>query len=255
MSTKRTKTTATSHVKSNNAVAPSAEQHEGNHIYKTNPLQRHFSTTVELNQWLALNHKTATEIYICYYKKATGKKSIGYKECLDEALCYGWIDGVASTIADGVFANRWTPRRKGSNWSFININKVENLIKEGRMKQAGLDAYALRKVENAAAAFAAENKEFGAEELALLKADKKVNKFFQGSSASYQKMVTQWIMRGVRPETRKSRMEQFIDESQNGELKQAYDVVAVFEYHQLNRDTDKSVTIGNQYESVSTSDI
>lgn len=100
-----------------------------------------FKTILLFNTWLKKNHSKESELWIGFYKKNTGKKSISYHEALDEALCFGWIDGIRKRIDDEVFIQRFTPRKPKSNWSQVNIRKVERLKKEGRMEPAGLKAY------------------------------------------------------------------------------------------------------------------
>ncbi len=107
----------------------------------------YFSSPQEFYDWLEQNHETADEVYLGYWKKHTGKPSLTWSEAVDQALCFGWIDGRVNRIDEDRHMQRFTPRRPNSNWSNINVAKVERLIEEGRMRPAGLAAFALRRDE------------------------------------------------------------------------------------------------------------
>ena len=103
-----------------------------------------FATPAAFRAWLKKHHKTADELWVGFYRKDCGKPSITWQESVDEALCFGWIDGIRKKVSDEAYTNRFTPRRAGSNWSAINIAKVEELTKRKRMQAAGLAAFAKR---------------------------------------------------------------------------------------------------------------
>lgn len=107
----------------------------------------HFRTAAAFRRWLEKNHATAKELQVRFYKKASGKGGMVYREALDEALCFGWIDGVVHRLDDESYAQRFTPRRAGSNWSNINVGHVARLKRAGRMHAAGLAAFAARTAE------------------------------------------------------------------------------------------------------------
>jgi len=113
-----------------------------------------FATPEELRDWFAANHATADELWLGYYKKASGRPSVDWSQVVDEALCVGWIDGVRKSVSDEVSVQRLTPRRKGSTWSAINVAKVATLTEQGRMRPAGLAAFAARLENDAEAEFA-----------------------------------------------------------------------------------------------------
>src|SRR5688572_15149318 len=104
-----------------------------------------FSTPSGFRRWLEKNHKKKTELLVGYYKIGSGKPSMTWSESVDEALCFGWIDGVRSSIDELRYQIRFTPRKPNSIWSDINIKKVKELTKKGLMKQAGLDVFNQRK--------------------------------------------------------------------------------------------------------------
>lgn len=106
---------------------------------------RFFKSRFELRSWFAAKHNTSTEIWIGFYKKSSGKISVSYAEALDQALCFGWIDGIRKKIDDTRYANRFTPRRPKSNWSKVNIENVKRLKKSGEMMPAGLEEVARAK--------------------------------------------------------------------------------------------------------------
>ena len=106
-----------------------------------------FSSPQEFYDWLEENHESVAEVYVGYWKKATGRPSLTWSEAVDQALCFGWIDGRVNRIDGERHMQRFTPRRPNSNWSNINVAKVERLIEEGRMRPAGLAAFERRREE------------------------------------------------------------------------------------------------------------
>ena len=111
---------------------------------------RFFATPEELRDWFDANHETADELWLGYYRKATGRPSVDWSQAVDEALCVGWIDGVRRSVDDATHVQRFTPRRKGSTWSAINVAKVAALTKAGRMRSAGIAAFEARTAANTA---------------------------------------------------------------------------------------------------------
>lgn len=103
-----------------------------------------FSSKSDFRRWLEENHETATEIIVGYYNVKSGKGGMTWSESVDEALCFGWIDGVRRKIDEESYCNRFTPRKANSNWSAVNIAKVAELTKKGLMKPAGIAAFAKR---------------------------------------------------------------------------------------------------------------
>ncbi|HMT27887.1 MAG TPA: bacteriocin-protection protein, partial [Bacteroidia bacterium] len=103
-----------------------------------------FKTSDDFRKWLKANHKKETELFVGFYKLGSGKPSITWSQAVDQALCFGWIDGVRRSIDKESYCNRFTPRRSNSNWSAINIKKVEELSKARLMTAAGLKAFDLR---------------------------------------------------------------------------------------------------------------
>ena len=111
-----------------------------------------FTNQANFRMWLEKNHKKETELLVGFYKKDSGKLNMTWSQSVDEALCFGWIDGVRRSIDKDSYCIRFTPRRPSSNWSSVNIKKVEELIKQGLMQPAGLEIYKLRKEEKSGVA-------------------------------------------------------------------------------------------------------
>jgi uncharacterized protein YdeI (YjbR/CyaY-like superfamily) len=171
-----------------------------------------FKTPAEFRAWLKKNHKTADEIIVGYYRKSSGKPTITWQESVDEALCYGWIDGVRRKYGDDAYGNRFTPRRPGSNWSIINIRRVEELTKARRMRAAGLAAFAKR-TEARSRVYSYEQGDMPVL-LAPLEARFKTNKqaweFFQGQAQYYRKIMIRWVNSAKAEETRLRRLAKLI---------------------------------------------
>ena len=154
-----------------------------------------FTKAADFRAWLQKNHATANEVWVGFYKKHTGKPSVTYKEAVDQALCFGWIDGIRKSIDDEAYMNRFTPRREGSNWSLVNIKRAKELIDAGLMKPAGARAFAGRDETKAEQySFERERVTFSAAQLREFKANKRAWKFFEAQPASYRKMMTWWVV-------------------------------------------------------------
>lgn len=177
-----------------------------------------FSNPAELRAWFDVNHETAPELWVGSYKKATGKPSVTWSEAVDEALCVGWIDSIRYSLDVERSAQRFTPRRKGSNWSAVNIAKIKELTKQGRMRPAGIAAFEARSDGRSAvysyeqhhkAAFdAAQEKAFRANEAAW--------DWFEARPPSYRQAATYWVVSAKKPETRDIRLELLIEDSAAG---------------------------------------
>jgi uncharacterized protein YdeI (YjbR/CyaY-like superfamily) len=170
-----------------------------------------FKTPADFRNWLETNHNTASELLVGFYKKNSGRPSITWPESVDQALCFGWIDGIRRTIDDVSYSIRFTPRRRGSVWSSINIKRVEELTKEGLMKPAGIQAFQARK-ENKSGIYSYEQRkaELDAPYEKKLRQNAAAWKFFQAQSPTYRKMVYWWIVSAKKEETRLQRLEKLI---------------------------------------------
>ena len=177
-----------------------------------------FATTDELRAWLEENHATATELFVGFYKRGSGKPSISWQELVDEELCFGWIDGVRKGIDDVSYSNRITPRTQRSTWSAINIARVKELIALGRMHPAGLKAFE-RRTDERSATYSYEQRKTARLEPAAersFRANKKAWAFFQAQPPSYRRAAIWWVIGAKREETREKRLATLIRDSQNG---------------------------------------
>ena len=176
-----------------------------------------FKWPAAFRNWLEVYHATAKELWVGFYKKSSGKPSITWPESVDEALCFGWIDGLRKNIDEDSYMIRFSPRKPGSIWSAVNMGNAERLIKEGRMQPAGLKAYEARK-ENRSGIYSYEQRspELVEPYLGKLKRNKKAWGFFQAQPPSYRKTINWWIVSAKKEETRVKRLEQLIEESAAG---------------------------------------
>jgi uncharacterized protein YdeI (YjbR/CyaY-like superfamily) len=175
---------------------------------------RHFKTQQSFGAWLERNHDKATELYVGFHKKHTGTPSITYREALDEALCFGWIDGVRKSIDANSFAQRFSPRRPGGVWSLANINRVHELKKLGRMHPAGLKAFENHDLAKARThAETRGNVPFDTAAEKRFRANNKAWAFFEAQPAGYRRIATWWVMSAKKQETRDRRLTTLIDDS------------------------------------------
>jgi uncharacterized protein YdeI (YjbR/CyaY-like superfamily) len=176
-----------------------------------------FENSAALRKWFELNYDEATEISVGYYKKNSGKPSITWPESVDQALCFGWIDGVRNSIDDTSYRIRFTPRKAGSIWSAVNIKRAGELIEMGLMRPAGLAAFEKR-VEGRSKIYAYEQGECKLSD--EFEADFKLNKeawqFFSSQAASYQKTAVWWVISAKQDATRRRRLAALILDSAGG---------------------------------------
>jgi uncharacterized protein YdeI (YjbR/CyaY-like superfamily) len=177
-----------------------------------------FSSPKAFARWLAKNHDRETELWVGFHKVHTEKPSLTWAQSVDEALCYGWIDGVRKSLGDDAYTIRFTPRKPTSTWSAVNIKRVPELIAEGRMTPAGLAAYERRSAAKSGI-YAYENRpqEFGAEHAATFRKNRKAWAFFEAQPAGYRRTCVWWIVSAKKPETQAKRLATLIDYSARGE--------------------------------------
>jgi uncharacterized protein YdeI (YjbR/CyaY-like superfamily) len=179
----------------------------------------YFGSPDEFRAWLEQHHETAGEVWLGYWKKHTGKPSLTWSQAVDEALCFGWIDGVLRRVDDERHVQRFTPRKPASNWSAVNIAKVEQLRAEGRMRPAGEAAFALRREERSGV-YSYEQRELAAfepEQEERFRANAAAWEYWCGAPAGYRKMATWWVVCAKKPETRARRLETLIEKSAAGQ--------------------------------------
>jgi len=178
----------------------------------------YFETEAELRAWLEANHATEPELIIGMWKKKTGRPSVHWPEVRDEALCFGWIDGVGRRIDDERHQQRITPRKPGSIWSKVNVERFEALEAEGLMTEAGRAAFARRR-EDRTGVYSHENREAAVlppEYEQRLRANAAAAKFFDAQPPGYRKTAIHLVISAKREETRERRLEQLIADSAAG---------------------------------------
>jgi uncharacterized protein YdeI (YjbR/CyaY-like superfamily) len=176
-----------------------------------------FPDKAAFRKWLEAHHETEKELLVGFYKVGSGKPSITWSESVDEALCFGWIDGVRKSMDEESYTIRFTPRKPGSIWSAVNIKKVETLSAAGLMYPAGMAAFAKRS-EQKSAIYSYEKApvKLDAPFEKAFKARKKAWKFFQSLAPSYQRTAINWVMSAKQEATRSKRMQALIDDSEQG---------------------------------------
>lgn len=176
-----------------------------------------FQNQAEFRNWLKQNHDKENELLVGFYKAGSGRQNMTWSQSVDVALCFGWIDGVRRSIDGESYCIRFTPRRPGSNWSDVNIKKVEELTAAGLMHPPGIERFNSRKsVGSGIGSY--ENKPMGLpSEMELQFGENtKAREFFEEQAPSYRKMICRWIMDAKKEETRQRRLEKAIAASEKG---------------------------------------
>jgi uncharacterized protein YdeI (YjbR/CyaY-like superfamily) len=176
---------------------------------------RFFSSAGELRRWLEENHDSAGELLVGFNKKASGRGGISWEEAVDEALCFGWIDGVRPSGDEHTYAIRFTPRRRGSAWSARNVERVEALSAEGRMRPAGVAAFEARD-RSKRPYRATDELPLSGELERRFREDEAAWIFFEGQAPWYRRNASRWVMSAKREETRERRLAQLIEDSAAG---------------------------------------
>jgi uncharacterized protein YdeI (YjbR/CyaY-like superfamily) len=175
----------------------------------------YFKSQDEFRKWLDENHDKASEIFVGFYKVGTSKHNMTWSQSVDQALCYGWIDGIRRSIDSERYCIRFTPRKPDSNWSLVNIKKVEELSGKGLMKKSGMEAFNKRK-ESKSGIYSFENA-FPALDSHLeeiFKANKNAWEFFTNQPPSYRKPRIHWVMSARQETTRITRLNKLIAASE-----------------------------------------
>lgn len=171
-----------------------------------------FACAADFRSWLAEHGASRNELLVGYWKVGSGKPSLTWPESVDEALCFGWIDGVRRRIDDLAYSIRFTPRRKDSIWSAVNIARAQVLIAAGRMEPAGLAAFAAR-TDQRSGVYSHEQRthpELTSEETEMFKSNEVAWTFFESCPPSYRKPVLYWVVSAKRPETRARRLAELV---------------------------------------------
>jgi len=180
-----------------------------------NPL--FFENAQAFRKWLEANYNKEKELIVGYFKVATGKPSMSWSESVDQALCFGWIDGVRRSIDEESYCIRFTPRKTNSNWSAVNIKKMEELIASGQMTPVGLKLFEQRKEEKSEV-YSYENRIeiFPPEVENRFRQNAKAWEFFIKQAPSYRKTVIYWVMSAKQEATFEKRLAQLIKSSEEG---------------------------------------
>jgi uncharacterized protein YdeI (YjbR/CyaY-like superfamily) len=177
------------------------------------PKPVYFETAAELRAWLDRNHATVTELWIGFHSAASGRaERMSYKQALDEALCFGWIDGIRKSVDPKRYIQRFTPRKARSYWSLVNTARARELIAEGRMAAPGLKVFEARdEKETRKYSFERAAPEFAPALAKAFRANKAAWAFFQTQPPGYRRLATFWVMDAKKDETRERRLAELID--------------------------------------------
>jgi uncharacterized protein YdeI (YjbR/CyaY-like superfamily) len=176
-----------------------------------------FRSPSELRKWFEKRHTTAREIWVGYYKKSSGEPSITWPESVDEALCVGWIDGIRKRVDESRYKICFTPRKPRSIWSTVNIRRVRALDGDGRMRPAGLAAFAARR-ENRSGIYSYEQRRAELQEpyAGMLRKNRAAWAFFEAQPPGFRKQVSWWVVSAKMEETRLKRLKKLVVESARG---------------------------------------
>lgn len=181
------------------------------------PDPRFFESQDAFREWLTANHAAEAELWVGFWKKSSQRGGLEYAQAVDEALCFGWIDGVRKSMDSESFTNRFTPRRRGSVWSIANVRRIGELREAGRVHPAGELAFAARTDERTGIYSAEQsNVELGIEDEARFAANLPAWEYWQRAPAGYRKTAAWWVISAKKPETREKRLEELIACSARG---------------------------------------
>jgi uncharacterized protein YdeI (YjbR/CyaY-like superfamily) len=177
-----------------------------------------FDSPAAFGAWLEEHHATETQVWVGLYKKATGKQVMSWSQAVDEALCWGWIDGISKRVDAESYKQRFTPRKPTSNWSAVNVRKVEQLREAGRMRPPGEAAFARRRPDKTGVYSFEQPDEpaFAPEQQAQLEAHEAAWAYWQARSRSYRRVATWWVISAKREETRARRLAALIEDCAAG---------------------------------------
>jgi uncharacterized protein YdeI (YjbR/CyaY-like superfamily) len=178
-----------------------------------------FHTAQDFRRWLQRHHASAPELLVGFYKLTSGRPSMTWAESVDEALCFGWIDGLRRRVDELSYTIRFTPRRPGSIWSAVNTRRARTLTARGRMAQAGLAAFEAR-TPNRSGRYSYERRpeDLVAPYSGMLDANSAARRFFQRQAPSYRRAATWWVVSAKKEETRLTRARRLVELSEQGEL-------------------------------------
>jgi uncharacterized protein YdeI (YjbR/CyaY-like superfamily) len=179
----------------------------------------YFESPAAFRRWLETNHDSATELTVGFHKRHTGQPSLTWPESVDEALCFGWIDGVRHSVDEDRYTIRFTPRKPSSNWSVVNIRRVEALVRDKRMRPAGLRAFEAKRADRSGV-YSFEQRDqakLSPVEERQFRANRVAWRFFEAQPPGYRRVTAFWVVSAKREETRARRLERLIRESAEGQ--------------------------------------
>jgi uncharacterized protein YdeI (YjbR/CyaY-like superfamily) len=180
---------------------------------------RFFATPADFRAWLERHHESDSELIVGFHKRGSGRPSITWPEAVDQALCFGWIDGVRRRIDDTSYSIRFTTRKARSTWSAVNIKRMKELVDQGLVAPAGRAAFE-RRTDDRSAIYSYEqrrNAKLEPDQERRLRADQRANAFFEAQPPSYRRAAIHWVISAKKPETRERRLQQLIECSAAGE--------------------------------------
>ena len=175
-----------------------------------------FATAADFRAWLERHHQSADELLVGFRKKHTGKPSIDWPEARDQALCFGWIDGVRQSLGPDSYTIRFTPRRPGSVWSKVNVARFAALKAEGAMTPAGEREFAAGKENRSHYSYESEARKLAPDEIAQFQANTAAWEDWEKRPPGYRKVALHWVTSAKRPETRARRLATLIEDSAHG---------------------------------------
>ena len=175
-----------------------------------------FAAEADFRRWLAEHHETAEDLLVGFWKKGTGKPSIDWPQARDQALCFGWIDGIRKSLGDEAYTIRFTPRRRGSIWSKVNVARFEALKADGRMTAAGERAFEENKGRYGVYSYENAVKELAEAEQAQFRGNRKAWADWEKRPPGYRHQVLHWIASAKKPETRARRLATLIEDCAAG---------------------------------------
>jgi uncharacterized protein YdeI (YjbR/CyaY-like superfamily) len=185
---------------------------------KPDPEPIFFESPDAFYAWLEKHHDTRTEVWVGYWKKHTAKQSLTWSQAVDQALCFGWIDGVLKSIDEDSHRQRFTPRKPASNWSKVNVDKVARLVAAGKMRPAGIAAFERRSAD-ASGVYSFERDDetgFERDQETRLRANEQAWEFWEAQPPSYRRTATHWVTSAKKQDTRDKRLNELIDDSADG---------------------------------------
>ncbi|HEX8597870.1 MAG TPA: YdeI/OmpD-associated family protein [Chloroflexia bacterium] len=177
-----------------------------------------FESPSEFREWLEQNHASVKELWVGFHKKGSGKPSITWPEAVDQALCFGWIDGIRKRVDETSYTNRFTPRRRDSTWSAVNIKRVGELTELGLMQPSGLEAFERRNSKKAQLySYERTSSQLDETYERRFRENERAWAFFESQAPGYRRTSTWWIMSAKKEETRLRRLSALIEASERGE--------------------------------------